>query len=200
MALIDSDKLRSQSRSRFARYLKNLDLKGRLLDVGSGNVPEKYFDLLKTDKSIKLVGIDITFLKTVDVVCDANYMPFKNCSFDNIFCMSVLQYSGYAKVVEEISRVMKKHAVVHFTVPNAEFARCKKPFRTIIKKMILRRKDTVEVWADKAYNYDQIKRFHKYGRKTFKRLLDKNNLKTLEIKPWERRFFPQHWLITAKKI
>lgn len=183
----------------FIRYFKTIPIKGKVLDIGSGSNQYKYHDFIKNELNSYYIGIDISPLKTVNIVCDANYLPFKKQSFNNILCMSVLQYSGYKKVIEEISRVMKKGAIASITIPNAEFARLKKPFRKI-RNIILRRKDKTEQWAGKTFTYKQIKIFHKYDKRTFKKLLNKNNLKVLKIKPFERGLFPIHWMITARKV
>jgi len=92
--------------------LNNLDImpKEWVLEIGGGSAPfqrsdilaDKYFDD-NTERSNSLV-IDRPL-----VICDANYLPFVDKSFDYVFCSQVLEHIEKPELFfEEIARVGRK--------------------------------------------------------------------------------------------
>ncbi|HLE06341.1 MAG TPA: methyltransferase domain-containing protein [Candidatus Nanoarchaeia archaeon] len=81
-------------------------LAGTTLDVGSGTgvVSEFFKPAVLSDFSFGM----ISFASGARVVCDARFLPFKDKSFDNISCFTVLQ-DVYNKrvVVDEFKRVAR---------------------------------------------------------------------------------------------
>jgi ubiquinone/menaquinone biosynthesis C-methylase UbiE len=114
-------------------------VKGEVLDVGSA---DGMFSKVILDKSKakKLTGVEV--VKTsVDwankhwgksgkmkfLVGDAHRLNFKDCSFDAVFCLEVLEHvHNPAKVLEEFKRVLKKGGYGVFLVPSDSIL-----FRTI---------------------------------------------------------------------
>ena len=100
------------------------------MDIGSGE-GIFYYELGR--RGIKLNGIDYSLealrnmrekLQAAHVellVCNANAqkLPFKKRSFDQIICLDVLEHLPDAQAaLKEMSRVLRKHGVIIITVPN----------------------------------------------------------------------------------
>ncbi|MEM2956117.1 MAG: methyltransferase domain-containing protein [Candidatus Pacearchaeota archaeon] len=82
----------------------------KLLNIGCG-----------TDIRKGYINLDIVKLPGVDVVWDIEKFPypFKDNTFDEIFCSHVLEHvSDLVKVMEEIWRISKPHARIKIIVPN----------------------------------------------------------------------------------
>jgi len=76
---------------------------GFTLDIGCG--PKKYGN----------IGIDIKKTTAVDVVASAEYLPFKDGTFDTVFCCHVLEHvPAYERAVEEAKRVTRCQLIVVF--------------------------------------------------------------------------------------
>ena len=80
---------------------------GNLLDIGCGNKPyEKWFENLVTD----YIGCDIiqSNAKNVDVLCQANNIPFDDCSFQTVFSTQVIEHvADHQGMVNEAFRLLK---------------------------------------------------------------------------------------------
>lgn len=84
----------------------------RILIIGSGEVGSAA-DRLYTAGSW-VTGIDIYVSDSVDLVCDAHYLPFENESFDGVWIQAVLEHvMDPTKVVKEIHRVLKNDGIVY---------------------------------------------------------------------------------------
>lgn len=108
---------------RVYEFVKNLELKGRILEVGSldvnGNVKE-LFD--------NYTGVDMRPGKNVDVVAKANNLPFFNESFDHVLCLETLEHDDcFWKSILEMKRVLKKGGKLVITVPGIEFPKHEYP-------------------------------------------------------------------------
>lgn len=84
-------------------YQSNLkDIKGTLLDIGSGTEDLSY------GNCSKIVRLDIRKTKNVDIVADAHNLPLSDSSFDGIICKEVLGHLYHPhKAVDEMLRVLK---------------------------------------------------------------------------------------------
>ncbi|MBD3312099.1 methyltransferase domain-containing protein [archaeon] len=86
-------------------------LKGSILDVGSGTGIINEFikpDVL-TDSSLGM----LSRAEGTRVVCDARFLPFKDKSFDNITCFTVLQdIIDKKRVVKELERVCSDKLII----------------------------------------------------------------------------------------
>ena len=78
------------------------------LDIGCGR-----------NKQTGSIGLDIVKLLDVDVIADISKgFPFKDNSFDEIFCYHILEhFEDPIKVLEEIWRISKPDAMVFIKVP-----------------------------------------------------------------------------------
>jgi SAM-dependent methyltransferase len=107
------------------------NMNGRVLDLGCG--PNGYNTLLASGRAKQVISIDITVenirklvsicksrnLKNVyPIVCDAQYLPFRNLCFDKIFCTELLEHvpNDY-RVCLEVERVLKVGGLCLVSVP-----------------------------------------------------------------------------------
>ncbi len=88
-----------------------LSLKGSILDVGSGTgiINEFIKPTVLTDNSFNM----LKKASGVRVCCDARFLPFKDKSFDNITCFTVLQdIIDKERVINELRRVCKDKIII----------------------------------------------------------------------------------------
>ncbi|WP_085310517.1 class I SAM-dependent methyltransferase [Planktotalea arctica] len=95
--------------------------KGRLLDVGAGQMP--WLDWINSDTDY--VGLDVEAAESFGMshsdkitYYDGNLFPFKNNSFDRCICIEVLEHTlDPDLLLSEIFRVLKPGGSVMLTVP-----------------------------------------------------------------------------------
>ena len=81
-------------------------MKGLIIDVGSGGNPLAV-------KGIKVVHCDISRRASVEVVCDAHYLPFRDKIFDAVYASHVIEHCLHpAKVLQEFKRVSKGRVII----------------------------------------------------------------------------------------
>jgi len=102
-----------------------------LLDIGAGTglstgffkvkgvALEPSLEMLKQYRGVKVCG-------------KAEYLPFKNSTFDTIISVTALHHTNISKAVKEIKRVAKPNASFAFTV--LKKAKNAKKIRRILKK------------------------------------------------------------------
>lgn len=97
--------------------------RGRLLDIGCGEMPYKK-EILANPNVHNYIGLDIyeaiEYKAGVkpDYFWDGVKMPFENESFDSAFATEVLEHCPDPKItLKEIHRILKPNAPVVFTVP-----------------------------------------------------------------------------------
>ncbi len=90
-----------------------------VLNVGSGSftlLGSKFWEIISGDYN--LINLDLFPGKNVDVVANAENMPFENESFDLVVCQAVLEHVKNPKIIiNEIERVLKKKGLFYCTVP-----------------------------------------------------------------------------------
>jgi len=102
-------------------YLKKIDKKAKILDVGCGYgvLLEKF---IETGSGIdnNIEHVKICRSKGLNVVYgEAERIPYKNDQFDCVILMQALEHSFYPnKVFEEIFRVLKKGGLFICTTPS----------------------------------------------------------------------------------
>lgn len=80
----------------------------KILNIGCG----------ETRYGSNYINLDIALTKEVDIVADAHYLPFKDKTFDFIFCGAVLEHVKRPfYVVEEIYRVLTPGGELFITIP-----------------------------------------------------------------------------------
>jgi SAM-dependent methyltransferase len=102
---------------RFVALLKADADRPRILIIGSGERGRGTGALWDAD-DIDRVGVDIYKSDSVDVVCDAHYLPFAAGSFDGVWIQAVLEHVVEPAVVAtEIHRVLKPEGIVYAETP-----------------------------------------------------------------------------------
>ncbi|MBI5788745.1 MAG: class I SAM-dependent methyltransferase [Candidatus Schekmanbacteria bacterium] len=96
--------------------------KGILLDLGCGTMPYKDIFNPKVERYIAfdypVVQETLPDFEKPDVCGNSLYLPFVNDSFDTILCFSVIEHiPDPFQMISEISRVMKKGAILILTGP-----------------------------------------------------------------------------------
>lgn len=89
--------------------IKNLlDENKMILDLGSG----------ERRLGKKVINLDMFPYPNIDIVGNADTLPFKNEIFDIVICQAVLEHvSNPQVVVKEIYRILKKEGLVYAEVP-----------------------------------------------------------------------------------
>ena len=119
-ALDEASRLRKAEKvAKILSKYKNLS-RSKILDIGSGS---GYLGRLMKQRAGKYIGIDFVDerkIKDFDFIqADALRIPFKNNSFDIIVCNHVIEHViGQKKLLEEISRLLRKDGICYMTCPN----------------------------------------------------------------------------------
>lgn len=134
------------------RYIPQL--KGRLLDFGCGRKP--YQNLFRVSE---YVGVDMAETghdhknSKIDVYYDGKRLPFKDASFDSLFCSEVLEHIfNPDEILPELHRVLKPGAKALITVPFS--------------------------WNEHEMPYD----YARYSSEGIKHLMEKNGFKIIELR------------------
>jgi SAM-dependent methyltransferase len=102
---------------RFVSRLKGSTDKPKVLVIGSGEKGSAT-NHLWDDPDIEIHGIDVYASETVDLVCDAHYIPLSNEYYDGVWIQAVLEHVVEPqKVVSEIFRVLKNSGFVYAETP-----------------------------------------------------------------------------------
>lgn len=89
----------------------------KILIIGSGEKGNA-IEAILNDDDIMVVGVDIYYSPTVDVIADAHYLPFKDSIFDGVLIQAVLEHVVEpSKVVGEIHRTLRKFGIVYAETP-----------------------------------------------------------------------------------
>lgn len=84
-----------------------------ILIVGGGTEGHSLEGVLK-NKNPLITSIDIYPSVNTDYICDAHFLPFKDCTFDAVIIQAVLEHVlSPPDVVDEIHRVLKENGVVY---------------------------------------------------------------------------------------
>ena len=87
------------------------------LEIGCGSNPQPGY--LHTD-----LYVDGSNRGIVDVICDAQNLPFSDSDFDNVLMFGVFEHLGYfeaQKALLEVSRVLKTGGLFRFDVPDFDW-------------------------------------------------------------------------------
>ncbi|MDP6641934.1 MAG: class I SAM-dependent methyltransferase [Candidatus Nanoarchaeia archaeon] len=114
------DELYMEEQENKLKLIKNnLKLDGLTLDIGCGTgLSKKFFNV---------IGIDISFnlLKKGDICAKAEFLPFKDKSFDNIICITSIHHFDLDKSIKEIKRVCKSKIVISIMKKSKNFDKIK---------------------------------------------------------------------------
>ncbi|MDA0848898.1 MAG: methyltransferase domain-containing protein [Verrucomicrobia bacterium] len=96
-------------------FLKNI--KPKVLVIGSGEKGSGTEELWNNNE-IEIHGIDIYGSSSVDVICDAHYLPLKGGYYDGVWIQAVLEHVlEPTLVVSEIHRVLRVNGLVYAETP-----------------------------------------------------------------------------------
>ncbi len=120
---------------KYQKVLGEMDLRGRILDLGSGT------GLLREFLKIDVVGADISMDMLLKgsggrIQANAEKLPFKDKSFDYVLSFSMLMNSeNPEKVIKEVRRILVKNGVFICTfLKSFDFSRIIKKHFTVLEK------------------------------------------------------------------
>ncbi|MGB4268087.1 MAG: class I SAM-dependent methyltransferase [Spirochaetota bacterium] len=114
---IDPD---TYKRELFVRLCANETKKnGIVLDAGAGECQyKKYFTNHKYIGTDLAIGQDSWNYNNLDVISNLEKLPFKNCTFDSILCLQVLEHVKEPQnVCNELYRVLKVNGNLYLSIP-----------------------------------------------------------------------------------
>ncbi len=101
----------------FLKLLKEFHNTPRILVIGAGQHgfgSEKMW----SDPDVHVFGVDIYDSNTVEIICDAHYLPFEDESFDGVWIQAVIEHVVDPNaVVDEIYRVLASDGIVYSEAP-----------------------------------------------------------------------------------
>lgn len=93
-------------KQKIEEILKQVKPKGKVLDIGCGpGFLEEYIDAIALDSDPE----NLEKIKGEKVLADANDMPFKDKTFDTVFCIDTVHM---IKNISEILRVLKDNGLL----------------------------------------------------------------------------------------
>ena len=115
--LVGESKVTKENCKKFVSEIKKRSTSPRILVIGSGEKGSGT-ELLWNDTGLEIHGIDIYGSSTVDIICDAHYLPFPDEIYDGVWIQAVLEHVVEPfKVVKEIYRVLKANGIVYAETP-----------------------------------------------------------------------------------
>lgn len=101
----------------FVSLVRQSSNQPRILVIGAGTEGSGS-RALWAQQDLTLIGVDIYISPTVNVVCDAHYLPFPTETFDGVWIQAVLEHVVEPiKVVSELERVLKVDGIVYAETP-----------------------------------------------------------------------------------
>ena len=115
--IIGTDSKTIENRRKFISEVYKISASPKILVIGSGEMGSGTEELW-SNAGIEIHGIDVYMSDTVDAICDAHYLPFKNESYDGIWIQAVLEHVVQPNVVvDEIYRTLKVNGIVYAETP-----------------------------------------------------------------------------------
>jgi len=95
-------------------------LKGKVLDIGSGDAEPPYSrkETVTSYTSLDLPETNARYLKRPQVFADAHALPFSEGVFDGVLLLEVLEHVRHpARVLDEAHRVLREGGTVCMSTP-----------------------------------------------------------------------------------
>lgn len=106
-------------RSALNTLVKNRPVTGKALDLGANkNDKPSYYHYFNLSKLKESYFLDIESNQNPSVAGDAQYLPFKNGVFNTVICFNLVEHvPDPYKVINEVSRILKKGGKAYFFAP-----------------------------------------------------------------------------------
>ena len=115
--LVGTSNITKSNCNLFVKELISTNERPKVLVIGSG-LRGSGTEELWNNKKIEIHGIDIYGSTSVDIVCDAHYLPLKDNYYDGVWIQAVLEHVlEPSVVVSEIHRVLRKRGLVYAETP-----------------------------------------------------------------------------------
>lgn len=161
--------------------LKYIAPKGRILDAGCGNF--EYTNFLEK-YAPNITCVDIENINPVEAkkhnffLASIEALPFKNSSFDFVYCLSVIQLvKNKSKVIDEFHRILKPGGKLVFTVPTS----CS------IFKLLRELEILCGVYATPSFN---VKHYQYYTKRSIRNLVS-GKFKIIDVLGYTYNFVPR---------
>ena len=103
--------------SEFLKLILEKNKYPKVLVIGGAERGTGTEKLWKTEK-LEIHSIDIYQTNSVDIICDAHYLPLMTNSYDGVWIQAILEHVVEpTKVVDEIYRVLKSDGIVYAETP-----------------------------------------------------------------------------------
>jgi len=87
-------------------------------ELSQSRVPMK-LNIGYGDHFIGDVRMDLTYSKAVNIIADAHFLPFRECSFSDILCTEVMEHlDSPFQALSEMKYVLTNEGRIFITVPN----------------------------------------------------------------------------------
>jgi len=89
--------------------LRTINLNGKILDLGAGNIRSSYFSFLKTENLDSIISLDKMPDRKPDIIADLEKgLPLSNSEYDGVLCFNLLEHIyEHKELLAEIVRVLK---------------------------------------------------------------------------------------------
>ena len=118
---LSKETLRKKSLPRILlnQRIKNINVKGRILDLASGKKRPSYYRFLQIDPESEIVSMDISKERDPDILTDLEQpFPLKDNEFDCVLCFNLLEHIyNHNNLIQESFRVLRQSGRLIGSVP-----------------------------------------------------------------------------------
>ena len=110
-------KITKNNCSRFLKLIIEKNKYPKILVIGGAERGAGTSELWESEQ-LEIHSIDIYQTESVDIICDAHYLPLMTNSYDGVWIQAVLEHVVEPqKVVNEIYRVLKSNGIIYAETP-----------------------------------------------------------------------------------
>lgn len=149
-------------RERICKSFMKLDEKGKILNIGAGQVLWIENEVFLGKKNFISLDINEKNLSVNNkaenkMVADATKLPFKNNEINQVIILDVLEHiKDHEKVLEEINRVLKKKGRLVICVPNDTLLSFLNPVRYVQHERHYTIKQITNLLKDKGFKVKEV--------------------------------------------